>query len=55
MEVEEDEEEDSPGEGETSYLPPEEGENLMIRRVLHATKAPPEVSQRKQIFHSDTR
>jgi len=52
MEVEEDEEEDSHEEGEASYLPPEEGEMLMIRRVLHATEAPPEVSQIEQIFHS---
>jgi len=51
MEVEEDEEEDSPEEGETSYLPLEEGEMLMIRRILHATKAPPEVSQGEQIFY----
>jgi len=40
MEVEEDEEE-SDDEGETSYLPPEEGEMLMMKRVLHATKATP--------------
>jgi len=52
MEVEEDEEEDSPEEGKTSYLLPEESEMLMIRRVLHATKAPPEANQREQIFHS---
>ena len=38
MEVEEDEEEDLAGEDATSYLPPEEGEMLMIRRVLHATE-----------------
>jgi len=40
VEVEEDEEEDSAEEGETSYLSPEEGEMLMIRRVLHTTEAP---------------
>jgi len=51
IEVEEDEEKDSPDEGESSYLPPEKGEMLMIRRVLHATEAPSEVSQREQIFH----
>ena len=44
IEVEEDEEEDSPEEGETSYLPPKEGEMLLIRRVLHATEAQPDVS-----------
>ena len=37
MKIEEDEEE-SGDEGETSYLPPEEGEMLMI--VLHATDVP---------------
>jgi len=52
MEVEDDEEEDSPEEGETSYLPPEESEMLMIRKVLHATEAPPEDNQMEQIFHS---
>jgi len=50
MKVEEDEEE-SDEEGETSYLPLKEGEMLMIKRVLHATKAPPEASQGEQIFH----
>jgi len=49
IEVEEDEEE-SNEEGEASYLPPEEGEMLMIKRALHATEAPPEASQREQIF-----
>jgi len=44
IEVEKDEEEDSLEEGETSYLPHKEGEMLMIRRVLHATEAPPTVS-----------
>ena len=52
IEVEEDEEEDSPKEGETFYLPPEEGEMLMIRRALRATEAPVEANQREQIFHS---
>ena len=52
MDIEEDEEEESADEGETSYLPPEEGEMLMIKRVLHATEAPLEVNQREQIFHS---
>jgi len=52
MEVEEDEEEDSAEEGETSYLPPKEGEMLIIRRVLHATEAPPKANQGEQIFHS---
>ena len=42
MEVEEDEEENSP----------KEGEMLMIRRFLHATEALPEANQREQIFHS---
>jgi len=51
MEVEEDEEE-SADEGETSYLPPEDGEMLMIKRVLHASEAPLEANQREQIFHS---
>jgi len=44
MEVKEHEKEESADEGETSYLPPEEGEMLMIKRVLHATKAPPEAN-----------
>ena len=52
MEVEEDEEEGSVEEGETSYLPPEEAEMLMIRRVLHATESTSDASQREQIFHS---
>ena len=43
MEVEEDEEEYDE-EGETSYLPPEEGEMLMIKRLLYAIEAPPEGS-----------
>jgi len=51
MEVKEDEEEESTDEGETSYLPPEEGDMLMIKRVLHTTEAPPEANQREQIFH----
>jgi len=38
--------------GETSYLPPKEGEMLMIKRVLHSTEAPSEANQREQIFHS---
>ena len=50
MEVEEDEE--VYDEGETSYLPPEDGEMLMIRRLLHATEAPYKVSQREHILHS---
>ena len=52
MEVEEDEEEDLAEEDATSYLPPEEGEMLMIRRVLHATENTSNASQREQIFHS---
>jgi len=48
--VEKDEEE-SNEEAETSYLPLEEGEMLMIKRVIHATKVPPKARQREQIFH----
>jgi len=55
MEVEEGEEEASVDEGETSYLPPKEGEMLVIKRVLHATEAQPEANQTKQIFHSRCR
>jgi len=51
MEVEEDEEE-SNEEVETSYQPLEEGEMLMIKRVLHVIDVPPKASQMEQIFHS---
>ena len=44
MELKEDEEEFEV-EGETSYPPPEEGEMLMIKRVLYTIEAPPEASQ----------
>jgi len=50
MEIEEDEE-DSKEEGDTSYLPPEEGKMLMIKSVLYTTKIPPEANRREQIFH----
>ena len=50
MEVEEDEK--ASDEGETSYLPPEEDEMVMIKRVLYAIEASSEVSQREKIFHS---
>jgi len=50
MEIEEAKKE-SDEEGETSYLPPKEGEMLMIKRVLHTTEALLEASQREQIFH----
>jgi len=33
-------------------LPPEEGEMLMIKRVLHNIEAQPESNQRELIFHS---
>jgi len=49
MEIEEDEEE-SEEEGETSYLPLEEGEMIMIKRILHTTEVPSEANQRMQIF-----
>ena len=51
MEVEEDEEY-SGDEGETSYLPPKEGEMLVIKRVLHTTKVPLVANQKEQIFYS---
>jgi len=51
MEIEVDEEE-SEEEGKTSYLPIEEGEMLMIKRVLHVIEALSEANQREQIFHS---
>ena len=51
MEVEEDKEE-LDTEGETSYLPSEEGAMLMIKKVLHAIEVPPEANQMEQIFHS---
>ena len=38
--------------GETTYLTLEEGEMLMIKRVLHATKDVLEANQRKHIFYS---
>ena len=46
MEVEEDKEE-SAYERETAYLSPEEGEMLIIKRVLHATEVPLEANQRE--------
>ena len=51
MEIKEDEEE-SGEEGETSCIPPKEAEMVLIRRVLHASEAPLEASQREQSFHS---
>jgi len=48
MEVEEDKEE-SGDEGETSYSPLEDGEMLMIKKLIHT---PLEANQMEQIFHS---
>ena len=48
----EEDEEELDEEGKTLYLAPEEGEMLMIKRLLHATDAPSEASKREQIFHS---
>jgi len=45
-EIREDEE-ISVEEGEAFYLLPEDGKMLMIKRVLHAKKAPPEASQKE--------
>jgi len=43
MEIEEDEEEYEEAD-ETSYLPPEEGEMLMIKMALYTTEVPPKAN-----------
>ena len=46
MEVEEAEEK-LDAEGETSYFPPEKGEMLIIKRVLHTAEVKPETNQQE--------